>query len=135
VKAEATSLLEKAARAIQAAEALLARGDADFAVGRSYYAMFYTATALLLEEGVSASKHSTVHALFGERFAKTGRLDRKFHRWLLDAFDKRLESDYGFGAMVAPSQAAMLIEQARGFLGEARRFLGLEGAESPRDQA
>lgn len=106
MKAEATSLLEKAARAIQAAEALLSRGDTDFSVGRSYYAMFYTATALLLEEGVSASKHSTVHALFGERFAKTARLDRKFHRWLLDAFDKRIESDYGFGGAGGRGESA-----------------------------
>lgn len=44
-------LLEKARRAIQAAVTLLQHGDADFAAGRAYYAMFYTAEALLSEKG------------------------------------------------------------------------------------
>ena len=36
-------LLEKAERAIQAAEVLLGAVGAEFAAGRAYYAMFYTA--------------------------------------------------------------------------------------------
>jgi len=43
-------------------------------------------------------------ARFGEQFAKSGRLDPKFHRWLLDAFDRRLQGDYGFEALIAPEE-------------------------------
>ena len=116
-------LLHKAERAIKAAETLLDQGDADFAVGRAYYAMFYVAEALLNERGLGFSKHSAVHAAFGEQFAKTGQLDPKFHRWLLDAFDKRLEGDYGTEIKVLPEDVTALVAQAREFLQRARTHL------------
>ncbi len=49
-------LLEKASRAVAAAEKLLDAGDTEFAVGRAYYAMFYVATALLDERGLQFRK-------------------------------------------------------------------------------
>ncbi|MFN8463529.1 MAG: HEPN domain-containing protein [Anaerolineales bacterium] len=42
--------MEKAESAIGAAESLLRDGYRDFAAGRAYYAMFYTAEALLAEK-------------------------------------------------------------------------------------
>jgi uncharacterized protein (UPF0332 family) len=125
VKKATQQLLEKASRAIHAAQTLLDGGDADFAVGRAYYAMFYAAQALLHDKGLRFRKHSGVHAAFGEHFAKTGLLDSKFHRWLLDAFDKRLQADYGIEAVVTVEDAQLLIEEARQFLGEASRHLKL----------
>ncbi len=58
MREETSKLVEKASRAIGAAEALLARGDSDFAAGRAYYAMFYTAEALLVESGRRFRKHA-----------------------------------------------------------------------------
>lgn len=43
MKETSGKLLDKAARALQAAEQLLNSGDTEFAVGRAYYAMFYAA--------------------------------------------------------------------------------------------
>jgi uncharacterized protein (UPF0332 family) len=63
---EATQqLLDKAARAVHAAETLLQAGDVEFATGRVYYAMFYVAEALLNEKGLRFRRHSRVHAAFG----------------------------------------------------------------------
>jgi uncharacterized protein (UPF0332 family) len=45
------ALLDKADRAIHAAEVLSKDGESDFAVGRAYYAMLYTAEALLIAKG------------------------------------------------------------------------------------
>lgn len=59
-------LLKKAGEAIEAAELLLANQHTDFSAGRAYYAMFYTAEALLNEQGWKFGKHSSVHAAFGE---------------------------------------------------------------------
>ncbi len=116
-------LLEKARRAIYAAEVLLQQDDADFAAGRAYYAMFYLAEALINEKGVSSRKHGGVHALFGELFTKTGVIDPKFHRFLLDAFDRRLQADYSFDAVVNRDEVVGMIEQAQEFLKEAEKFL------------
>jgi uncharacterized protein (UPF0332 family) len=49
MKEETHQLLEKAGRAINAAQLLDENGDIEFAIGRAYYAMFYIAEALLNE--------------------------------------------------------------------------------------
>lgn len=116
MKPETQKLLDKAGRALRAAETLLNSGDADFAAGRAYYAMFYVAEGLLHEKDLRSRKHSGVISLFGESFAKTGALDAKFHRWLLDAFDKRILADYGVEATLTRDDAAQMITQAREFL-------------------
>ncbi|MGC8731486.1 MAG: HEPN domain-containing protein [Halothiobacillaceae bacterium] len=123
MKDETRKLLEKAQRALGAAEALYGDGFEDFAAGRAYYAMFHTDQALLREKDLSYRKHSSVHAAFGEHFAKTGLLDPKFHRWLLDAFDERIVGDYGIEVEFESDSVAVRIEQAREFLETARRFL------------
>ena len=81
MKEASRKLLEKADRAIRAAQTLLDSKDAEFAAGRAYYAMFYVAEALLFERGLQFGKHSAVHAAYGKEFSKAGLLDSKFHRW------------------------------------------------------
>ena len=123
MRRETQQFLDKAQRALGAAENLLDHGDADFAAGRAYYAMFYVAEALLHEKDLRSRKHSGVIALFGETFAKTGAMDAKFHRWLLDAFDKRILADYGVEAVLTREDSAQMIAQAREFLDTVRRLL------------
>ena len=123
MKQGARSLLDKASRAIRAAELLFQAGQIDFAAGRAYYAMFYLAEALLHERDLYSRSHSGIHSLFGQHFAKPGLLDPKFHRWLLSAFDLRLQGDYAFEAAITPEDPAETIEQARQFLKEAQTFL------------
>ena len=47
----------------------------------------------------------------------------KYHRWLLDAFDARLEADYEVEIDIQSDDACSLIEQAKEFLSAAQRFL------------
>ena len=122
MKPESRRLLDKAARAIRAAETLLREGDADFAAGRAYYAMFYAAEALLFERGLQFRKHGAVHGAFGEHLVRSGILDSRFHRWLLDAFDVRIQGDYGVDAVVTLEEARAMIDQARDLLREAERI-------------
>lgn len=126
MKEASTRYLEKAARAIHAAERLSESGDAEFAVGRAYYAMFYVAEALLFEQGLRFRKHGGVHGAFGEHFVKAGKFDPKYHRWLLEAFNKRVTGDYGVEASITSEEVSAMIAQAREFLQEARRHLGAE---------
>lgn len=125
MKEQTRKLLDKAARAVHAAKTLLDEGDVDFAAGRAYYSMFYVVEALLNEKGLRFRKHGGVHAAFGDHFIKTGLLDSKFHRWLLDAFDKRVQGDYGVEAAITQEDVEQLIAQADEFLKEARRHLGI----------
>jgi len=75
MKEETQKLLEKAERALHAAEVLMREGDAEFASGRAYYSMLHTAQAFLREEGYQYWKHSGVHSAFGQYFSKTGVMD------------------------------------------------------------
>lgn len=123
MKEGSSKLLGKATRALRAVERLLQSGDAEFAAGRVYYAMFYTAEALLNEKGMHFRKHGGVHGAFGEHFVKTGELDAKYHRWLLEASNNRIAVDYGVDAVITPKEVARMLEQAREFIQEARRYL------------
>jgi uncharacterized protein (UPF0332 family) len=119
-------LLDRAQDAIEAADILLTNEKVDIAAGRAYYAMFYTAEALLNEIGLEFKKHGAVHAAFGKHFAKTNLLDPKYHRWLMDAFDKRLIGDYGVEANLQMDVVASMIHQAQEFLEAAQKYLGDE---------
>ena len=116
-------LFDKATRAIETAERLLQSNDADVAVARAYYAMFYVAEALLAERDLRFKKHTGVHGAFGEHFAKPGVLDPKYHRWLLAAFEKRITADYGVEETIEIDEARTLIQQAQEFLQAAQRYL------------
>ena len=124
MKESSEQLLQKASRAIEAANTLLDNGLNEFSTGRAYYAMFYTAEALLSEKGLRFRKHGGVHSAFGVHYIKANLFDAKFHRWLLDAFDQRIESDYGIEVLVIDQEAHELIEHAKEFLQATRAFLG-----------
>mgnify|MGYP000190006618 CR=1 FL=1 len=123
MKEESRKLLDKASRTLQAAETLLREGDPESAAGRCYYAMLHAAQALLTDRDVRFRKHGAVHAAYGEHFAKPGLLDPKYHRWLLDAFDERLRSDYDIDVTFNPEAVRRRIEHAHEFLGAARKYL------------
>jgi uncharacterized protein (UPF0332 family) len=123
MKPEAAKLLNKAEHAILATEALLKAGESDFAAGRAYYAMFYTAEALLTDKGLRYRKHSGVHAAYGKLFAKSGDMDSKYHAWLLEAFDRRITGDYDVESATTEEEVEELITRAREFLQVARNLL------------
>ena len=108
---------------MQAAEHLAKDGDAEFAVGRAYYAMFYAAQGLLNEKTLRFRRHAGVHNAFAEQFIKPGLIDKRYHRWFVAAFNKRITGDYGIESDLTAEDASLLIGQAREFLRAAQQFL------------
>jgi uncharacterized protein (UPF0332 family) len=92
-------------------------------LSRAYYAMFYVAEALLAQMGQSYNSHSAVISAFGKEFAKSGRLDAKFHRCLIDAQDVRNIGDYGVRTDVPEQQAISVCEWADEFIYTAEKYL------------
>ena len=113
---EIRDLLGKSAQSRDAALLLLQDDYVDFAASRAYYAMFYAIEALLLSKDLCFSKHSAVISAFGKEFIKTGLLDVRFHRSVMDAFDVRNAGDYG-------SMHAVCEEKARQINAEADELL------------
>ncbi|WP_295427696.1 hypothetical protein [uncultured Thiodictyon sp.] len=54
---------------------------------------------------------------------QTGDLDPRYHRWLLDAFDKRQIGDYGIDAVLTQEEVREMIERADILLAETTRYL------------
>jgi uncharacterized protein (UPF0332 family) len=69
------------------------------------------------------SSHSVVISAFGREFAKTGRLDSKYHRWLIAAQDLRNIGDYGVGSQVPKEYAETVCDWAVQFINAAEVFL------------
>jgi len=110
-------LVQKAQDSLRAAKILASENLPDFAAAsRAYYAMFYIAEAFLVGENLSFSKHSAVISKFGELFARTGKIDPKFHRYLIDAEQIRLKGDYDRSERLTAEDAKLLIERSEEFL-------------------
>ena len=123
MKQATEKFLKKAMKSIKTAEKLTEPEESEFVASRAYYALFYVAEALLFEKGLAFKKHSAVHAAFGEHFAKTGKLEPRFHRWLIEAFSSRISSDYDADPDISITTATQMLQQAREFLEAARQYL------------
>lgn len=124
------ALLDKAEDNLEAARLLLGADHLDAAASRVYYAMFYVAEALLASLGQSYSKHAGVIAAFGREYAKTGKLDPKFHRWLIDAQDLRSMADYTAEPGITSQRVEAVCGWAAAFLDAARaHFAKSEASE------
>jgi len=116
-------LLEKTKESLDAAELLNHEGYPGFAASRAYYSMFYVAQALLLSINLSFSSHSAVISAFGREFIRTGKIEAKFHRYLIDAQDLRNFGDYGVGKKITPEQTQEIINWTREFITAAEEIL------------
>ena len=125
--------VKKADRYLRSAELLLKDGDPHSAASRLYYAMFYCAEALLLEEGLSFSTHKGIISAFGERFVKTGRMAPETHQWLREAFDQRLVGDYDWEADLSTPDLQNLLIQARRFRDTIISYLDGQGPTSAQE--
>jgi len=123
VNADQRALLTKARRSLAAARRLAADGDFDFAVSRAYYALFYTAQALLLSRGLRFSKHSAVIAAFGHEFAKSDEALREFHHGIVEAQDARNVGDYQVDVVLSEEDVQVHLDRADQFISLAERTL------------
>jgi uncharacterized protein (UPF0332 family) len=86
--------LEKADESLASARREFEAGSFSFAMNRLYYAVFYAASALLMEHDRTFKKHSGVRAAFHQHFIKTGALDPDWGRLYDQLFEDRQEGDY-----------------------------------------
>lgn len=89
--------------------------------------MFYAASALLTSQGISRSKHSGVHSAFGQYFVKPGLIEPQYSRMLINAFNVRLDSDYGMQLALNRTLAEDILRDARQFVERMTVFLRQEG--------
>jgi uncharacterized protein (UPF0332 family) len=123
VTEDQATLIAKARDSVRGAELLARDGLYDFAVSRAYYTMLYCAEAMLLGEELRFSSHGAVISSFGQHFAKTDLVPRKFHHYLIDAQDSRVQGDYDIHSSQTTDDAALAINRAYEFIALAEGFL------------
>lgn len=94
--------LEMAKERLHSSKILLDAGSYKDSIGRSYYVMFTAVRALLAMEGQDFSKHSGVIAYFQKEYIKTERLDKKYSKYISQAFQIRNNTDYAIFSLYPP---------------------------------
>ena len=120
---EVKANIERAEQAVDAARKLVLDGYYDFAASRAYYAVFYAASALLLNEGLEFRKHSGVIAAIHQRFIKTGRLEKEYGKNLNWLFELRSIGDYGVTSHVPKADVELAISAAASFFERVRSMI------------
>ena len=120
---ESQRWMAKAHSSLAAAKKLLEESLFAESISRSYYAMFYAAKALLLLDGIDVSKHSAVTAAFGREYVKTGEIDPRYHRMLLDGFEWRQKSDYDVYWLATRGAAEKCHQDAEAFMAQVEKSL------------
>lgn len=113
---EAASLIERAKKYLKSSRMLLMDGDYESSVSRAYYAMFYSAEAVLLTKNLSFSSHRGVISAFGEYFVKTNIFPRAMGRELNRAFEKRQLGDYEYTFVISEDEAREILDQSKHFV-------------------
>ena len=91
---ESEKWVSKAEDCHEDADVLIDYGKKQGPVSKIYYSAFSCAKALLTLHKIKAVKHSSVMSLFGKILVKEKGLDKKFGRFLNEAFNKRKKADY-----------------------------------------
>lgn len=86
--------IEKAQGALKDANILAESERWNTSVNRLYYSCFYAVSALLIQDGLSSSKHTGIRSLFNKHYVKICKVPKELGRIYKALFERRQESDY-----------------------------------------
>ncbi len=115
--------LDNAEEKLGSAKILLEKGNYKDSVSRSYYAMFTGIRAVLAKDGIDYSKHSGVIAYFQREYVKTGTFEKKYSKYIQNAFQVRNSSDYDDFYVVSKTEAQEQIDRAEKLLAAVKIYL------------
>lgn len=118
---------DEAKERLEEAENLMDDGYVGPAIHSAYYAAFHAAMGLLALEGVRPKTHAGVLAEIYKRLVLPGRLDKETGALLEDAFEMRLQADYGVVERPSREDSEQALRDARAFVEAARRLVQPQG--------
>ena len=108
--------LQRAYESLEDARILAEASRWNTCVNRLYYACFYAVSALLIQSGLSSSKHTGLRSFFNRHYVKTGRVTKEMAQTYNDLFERRQESDYLDFIHFEESEVRPLIAPAEAFI-------------------
>lgn len=116
--------MSSAKEKLTSAKLLLEAGMYRDSIGRSYYAIFSAIRAVLAVRQVDFSKHAGVIAYFQKEFIKTEIFDRKYSKYLQQAFQIRNSCDYDDFFIVSKQDAEEQYVRATEMLAVIEEYIG-----------
>jgi len=108
--------LQRARETLADARILADAGRWNPCVNRLYYACFYAVSALLIQEGLSSTKHTGLRSLFNRHLVKTNKVPKDKARIFNDLFERRQEGDYVDFVSFEESQVLPWLPEAEAFV-------------------
>jgi len=116
-------LIELAEQALNTAQVNFEAGDFRATVNRSYYAIFYTSSAMLLTIGEERRKHSGVINAFRNHFVKPGLIEAEYSHIYGEILATREDADYAIEIPINADAAELALDQARRFVQRMSEYL------------
>lgn len=116
--------LDSAKERLNSSKMLLDNGNLKDSINRSYYAMFICVRALFALVGVDFSKHSSVIAYFQKEYIKTGIFDKRYSKYISQAFQIRNNVDYADFFIVSQADAEEQYFRAKEFFDVIKKYIG-----------
>ncbi len=120
---EVARILSEALECLDDAQIMLNNGRYKATVSRSYYAMYHTAKAALMQQGIESYTHQGVNSQFAKHFIKTGIFDKNALVTFSKMLDKRLKSDYEVGFKANEDDANFALSEAKKFYSQIVDYL------------
>lgn len=115
--------LESANEKLKSAKLLLEAGQYKDSIGRSYYAIFTAIRAILASRQIDFSKHAGVIAYFQKEYIKTEIFDKKYSKYMQQAFQIRNSCDYDDFFIISKQDAQEQYARAEELLEEIRKYI------------
>lgn len=119
---EVKSLLNESLEKLKTAEILFENERYDDAISRAYYAMFYSAKALLTEKNIYPKTHKGVKNQFGLEFVKNSNFNPAIFKFFVQLQQDRQDADYEILIKFTKNQAKNALANAEIFINECKNF-------------
>lgn len=116
-------LYKKAQKFLQSAAVLFELEDFDSCASRSYFAMFFAAQAVLLQEGLSVGSRQGIRSAFVEAFVESGRLPERAGQAFMQAADLQEVADYAQHFAVDEATAERVLQESEAFVHSMARLI------------
>lgn len=110
------ALLNKAQKYLRSAAVLFELEDFDSTASRAYFAMFYTAQAMLLSETQAFSSKQGIRSSFIQHFVDNGPLPARAGEAFERASELQEVGDYAYDFAVSAEQAEYVLAEAEAFV-------------------
>jgi uncharacterized protein (UPF0332 family) len=115
--------LDRAYETIKEAEVMRRESFFNASVNRLYYACYYAAVALLLQNDIPSQSHSGVRAMLGLHFVSKGLLSVQEGKVFSTLFEKRHSGDYDDFVYCDAEMVDELLPKAKSFIDSVANLL------------